>query len=231
MSEIEPLISNDDFYWRYINYQSLKTLFMTTTPYTVLISVAIGTEMFLNQTTDGTMVFLSSQILILMLNYGSNYYLYPDPRDFPTVRQRGIIIANVFCVCTHVLFGACLCIADQIPYGKGTDFLSRIAIVFMCYYALRIIIGSIVVKSNPMFMLAWNMKVTKLELDYETLQTDETLLEQLREETCCICTEGYNAEQLVTRLCCEHYFHTKCIKGWLAVNNTCPICRATVDEK
>ncbi|XP_027362650.1 uncharacterized protein LOC113870256 [Abrus precatorius] len=46
-------------------------------------------------------------------------------------------------------------------------------------------------------------------------------------ETCSICLEDYvNGEEL-GKLNCRHKFHVSCIKDWLVLNNTCPICKRT----
>ena len=34
----------------------------------------------------------------------------------------------------------------------------------------------------------------------------------------------------IVNLDCKHYFHRKCIKKWLDKNNTCPNCRAKINN-
>ena len=41
---------------------------------------------------------------------------------------------------------------------------------------------------------------------------------------CTICMEDKNV--VWTCLPCKHWFHTHCIKQWIAKNPTCPLCRA-----
>ena len=50
---------------------------------------------------------------------------------------------------------------------------------------------------------------------------------------CAICMMAFEEDEEVTPLPCNpgHYFHSPCITRWLTENNTCPICRATVDAK
>ena len=45
---------------------------------------------------------------------------------------------------------------------------------------------------------------------------------------CSICLEDFEIGDVISELKCEHYFHKKCIKQWLNVNNTCPNCRNNV---
>lgn len=44
-------------------------------------------------------------------------------------------------------------------------------------------------------------------------------------EPCCICQEDYTDGEDMGRVECGHYFHTECIKQWLVIKNTCPICK------
>ena len=46
---------------------------------------------------------------------------------------------------------------------------------------------------------------------------------------CCVCLGRYTADSAVTELPpCEHHFHTSCIRTWLRVNASCPLCKAGV---
>ena len=46
---------------------------------------------------------------------------------------------------------------------------------------------------------------------------------------CIICFSSYDDEDKVVILKCDgkysHHFHEVCIKDWLKINGTCPICR------
>jgi hypothetical protein len=46
---------------------------------------------------------------------------------------------------------------------------------------------------------------------------------------CCVCLGRYTADSAVTELPpCDHHFHTACIRTWLRVNASCPLCKARV---
>ncbi|KAJ0735598.1 putative transcription factor C2H2 family [Helianthus annuus] len=45
---------------------------------------------------------------------------------------------------------------------------------------------------------------------------------------CTVCMNSLSNGDKITRLPCHHYFHRRCIKGWLSSNKTCPICRRVV---
>ena len=47
--------------------------------------------------------------------------------------------------------------------------------------------------------------------------------------SCSICL-SLNAALPHVHLACAHAFHEECIEQWLAKNDTCPLCRATVDN-
>ncbi|TVU21732.1 hypothetical protein EJB05_31389, partial [Eragrostis curvula] len=44
--------------------------------------------------------------------------------------------------------------------------------------------------------------------------------------TCVVCLEGYKDKDLLGTLKCSHDFHAECIKKWLQVKNSCPVCKA-----
>lgn len=46
------------------------------------------------------------------------------------------------------------------------------------------------------------------------------------EENCAICLEEYKDQDRHGKLSCGHDFHAGCIKNWLLIRNTCPICKA-----
>lgn len=44
--------------------------------------------------------------------------------------------------------------------------------------------------------------------------------------SCSICLEDFEAATpMVKTRACKHLFHKQCLKGWLQVNRTCPLCR------
>ncbi|CAL4115848.1 unnamed protein product [Meganyctiphanes norvegica] len=45
---------------------------------------------------------------------------------------------------------------------------------------------------------------------------------------CSICMEDFCIQQSVRVLCCEHCFHNDCIRPWLELHGTCPVCRKTL---
>jgi hypothetical protein len=46
---------------------------------------------------------------------------------------------------------------------------------------------------------------------------------------CSICLEDINNDKYETK--CHHNYHKKCIESWLMTNNTCPLCRLTIEGK
>jgi len=42
---------------------------------------------------------------------------------------------------------------------------------------------------------------------------------------CSICLDNFSAEQAVAIQGCGHEFHASCLRTWLKVNPTCPLCR------
>lgn len=48
------------------------------------------------------------------------------------------------------------------------------------------------------------------------------------EEQCAVCREDYQDEDLVYVLPCGHFYHSSCIREWLKINRSCPICAKEV---
>lgn len=42
---------------------------------------------------------------------------------------------------------------------------------------------------------------------------------------CAVCKDGIAKGELATRLPCGHFYHGACIGPWLAIRNSCPVCR------
>ncbi|TVU08229.1 hypothetical protein EJB05_41626, partial [Eragrostis curvula] len=42
---------------------------------------------------------------------------------------------------------------------------------------------------------------------------------------CAVCKDGIAQGELATRLPCAHFYHGACIGPWLAIRNSCPVCR------
>ncbi|XP_028026550.1 E3 ubiquitin-protein ligase RNF126 [Bombyx mandarina] len=45
---------------------------------------------------------------------------------------------------------------------------------------------------------------------------------------CSVCWENFETGETVSRLECEHLFHSSCISPWLQLHATCPICRRSL---
>lgn len=46
--------------------------------------------------------------------------------------------------------------------------------------------------------------------------------------SCSVCWENFQLEEMVSRLPCDHIFHSTCIEPWLQLHATCPICRRSL---
>jgi hypothetical protein len=44
-------------------------------------------------------------------------------------------------------------------------------------------------------------------------------------QQCAVCKDGIEAGEGARRLPCAHLYHGGCILPWLAIRNTCPLCR------
>ncbi|KAL2525440.1 E3 ubiquitin-protein ligase AIP2 [Abeliophyllum distichum] len=58
-----------------------------------------------------------------------------------------------------------------------------------------------------------------------TTVTEEVLAKLGEDAVCSICQENLVANDKMQELPCKHMFHPPCLKPWLDVHNSCPICR------
>ncbi|OBZ82973.1 putative RING finger protein P32A8.03c, partial [Choanephora cucurbitarum] len=52
--------------------------------------------------------------------------------------------------------------------------------------------------------------------------------EKAQEIDCAVCKDNFEPTEQVIELPCLHIFHDDCIKPWLKLNGTCPVCRHSV---
>ncbi|KAI8081887.1 uncharacterized protein B0P05DRAFT_452764, partial [Gilbertella persicaria] len=52
--------------------------------------------------------------------------------------------------------------------------------------------------------------------------------EKSQETDCAVCKDHFELDEQVIELPCQHIFHDDCIKPWLKLNGTCPVCRHSV---
>jgi len=50
-------------------------------------------------------------------------------------------------------------------------------------------------------------------------------------EACSVCQDDFAEGDDWIQMPCKHFFHADCLTPWLKEHNTCPTCRATVDEE
>ena len=65
----------------------------------------------------------------------------------------------------------------------------------------------------------------------EKKKADDNMLGPEGKAECTICIEELHKGDEVTVLPCSHWFHGECVVLWLIEHNTCPICRAPIEER
>ena len=50
----------------------------------------------------------------------------------------------------------------------------------------------------------------------------------ISDSSCSICIVDYSNDDEILKLECDHSFHNNCIREWLSLNDTCPMCRNIV---
>jgi len=46
---------------------------------------------------------------------------------------------------------------------------------------------------------------------------------------CAVCQEDYKNGEILLSMPCEHIFHKDCVKKWLSMHNSCPVCRKALE--
>jgi hypothetical protein len=120
---------------------------------------------------------------------------------------------------------------------KESSLLDRIVVSdFMVFYALGEVLMSLVFAFLliPLVLLIrrWVKSVRKVKMK-ETYATKDSLPLCEKGEICSICLSeivDYSQSLLISKLDCDHFFHCKCIKEWMKLAGTCPVCRKKVDS-
>jgi len=65
------------------------------------------------------------------------------------------------------------------------------------------------------------------EVLHNHVQSSITDIEYDVNDTCCICFESFNDENVSQcTMTCKNTFHSECINLWLSNNDSCPLCRS-----
>ncbi|KAJ2957748.1 hypothetical protein NQZ79_g6597 [Umbelopsis isabellina] len=74
----------------------------------------------------------------------------------------------------------------------------------------------------PLLSLYLSLSVSTM--DFNDFPSDEL-------QPCAVCTEDYVPQEEALKLPCSHIFHQDCIVPWLRMNQTCPVCRFSVESR
>lgn len=60
-----------------------------------------------------------------------------------------------------------------------------------------------------------------------TIDLEETPCEDQETDFCVICQTNYEKQEEIGTLDCGHEYHVDCVKRWLLIKNSCPICKSS----
>jgi len=66
--------------------------------------------------------------------------------------------------------------------------------------------------------------------DAEIQALPKMRFDDVEQQQCSICLEGYQQGELLTALRCSHVFHVDCVTKWMQRATHCPLCRASCTE-
>lgn len=210
-------------YQIFIRYLIFRSIFITATPYILLPSTMAGAAIFLQKTSTMTFIWLICQMIVFAVGCATHRYIENTHANFPSFLHRFLIIFNMSGVTFVISTGLAGIATGLIPCTDKNDALSVVALIIICYLIGRVIVMSIIGYSQPFTIISTRVRIPTT-WDFESVQASAADTES----TCCICTEPFTLGSPVAKLACGHVYHIVCIKGWLPVNNTCPICRSSV---
>lgn len=165
-----------------------------------------------------------------------------------TIQAVNIIAATIYMYVIAEWMFENLHVFKQLPYtvAEGSYSLFWLYLYIVClyiYWWIHLIVGtiltfaiSVVVGLLICFRILSICKKRNIERRNKlTLEshTISTIFSKMKErffniESCVVCSEDFHADECIRQLSCKHFFHKKCVDGWLIEHGTCPTCRATM---
>jgi hypothetical protein len=53
--------------------------------------------------------------------------------------------------------------------------------------------------------------------------------DDIKDEKCPICVSNYEIGEKITKIECNHIYHTNCISEWVKYKSECPVCRRSIE--
>jgi hypothetical protein len=221
-----PSMQEISNYRTYVHYLVIRSIFITGTPYILLPSSMAFAGIFLQHTSIFMLIWLVGQLVIFSAGCVTHKYINDSFHRFPSLGHRVLIILNMIGVTSVMVFGLVGVTLNKIPFSDKNDALSVVSFIIITYLILRIVTMSFIGYSRPLSVVspvphppsAWK---------YQRIQADASYSELI----CCICTDKFVVNDMLAVLECGHSYHQTCIKGWLPINATCPVCRLVVGTR
>lgn len=110
---------------------------------------------------------------------------------------------------------------------------ARVYTIFVVAFSLVAFLGMLGITTVLRYAMRRGLLKTKKGADPQVIESCKVVplseMDLQEHPSCSICLEDYCEAEPIVSLGCEHCFHKQCLKNWLQMDRTCPLCRSDVE--
>jgi hypothetical protein len=101
------------------------------------------------------------------------------------------------------------------------------------YFMIIVLLGMSFLGACANFFSSSNDTLSTSDINRQLLQKINSSTELYKEDKyydkeCVICLDIFKKDEQISKLQCNHIYHTECIKSWFTNNLSCPMCRRII---